>query len=73
MMLPSDMALTKDKEFKKHAKAYASDSDLFFNEYVFISQRIHIIANPSTASPRSSTSSSNSVSPLRSSRPTPTP
>lgn len=34
MMLPSDMSLTKDKEFKKHAKAYANDADLFFKEYV---------------------------------------
>jgi len=32
MMLPSDMSLTKDKEFKKHAKAYAQDQDLFFKE-----------------------------------------
>lgn len=32
MMLPSDMSLTKDKEFKKHAKAYAEDQDLFFKE-----------------------------------------
>jgi cytochrome c peroxidase len=75
MMLPSDMALTKDKEFKKHAKSYANDSDLFFNEYVSSpNYRIALHhANPSTASPKSSTSLSNSVSPLRSSRPTPTP
>lgn len=32
MMLPTDMSLIKDKEFKKHAKAYAADQDLFFKE-----------------------------------------
>jgi catalase (peroxidase I) len=28
----TDMALVKDKTFKKYAKAYADDSDLFFKE-----------------------------------------
>lgn len=32
MMLPTDVSLTKDKEFKKYAKAYAEDQDLFFKE-----------------------------------------
>lgn len=28
----TDMALVKDKSFKKYAKAYADDADLFFKE-----------------------------------------
>ncbi|KAG2016338.1 cytochrome c peroxidase, variant 2 [Coprinopsis cinerea AmutBmut pab1-1] len=34
MMLPTDYVLTQDKSFKKHAKAYAEDQDLWFKEYV---------------------------------------
>lgn len=33
MMLPSDMALIKDEEFKKHVERYAKDSQVFFNEF----------------------------------------
>ncbi|QSS64247.1 hypothetical protein I7I51_01312, partial [Histoplasma capsulatum] len=33
MMLPTDMALVKDKEFKKHVERYAKDSDAFFREF----------------------------------------
>ncbi|KAE8149257.1 class II peroxidase [Aspergillus avenaceus] len=33
MMLPADMALTKDKEFKKHVERYARDSDVFFKDF----------------------------------------
>ncbi|EEP77609.1 cytochrome c peroxidase [Uncinocarpus reesii 1704] len=33
MMLPTDMALVKDKEFKKHVERYAKDSDVFFKEF----------------------------------------
>ncbi|KAI9845478.1 MAG: heme peroxidase [Sclerophora amabilis] len=33
MMLPTDMALIKDKEFKKHVERYAKDVDTFFNEF----------------------------------------
>jgi cytochrome c peroxidase len=32
-MLPTDMALVKDKEFKKHVDRYAKDSDVFFTEF----------------------------------------
>lgn len=34
MMLPTDYVLVTDKSFKKYAKAYADDQDLFFKEYV---------------------------------------
>ncbi|KAJ9299607.1 CAZyme family AA2 [Paecilomyces variotii] len=33
MMLPADMALVKDKEFKKWAEKYARDSDAFFKDF----------------------------------------
>ncbi|KAL4796736.1 putative cytochrome c peroxidase Ccp1 [Aspergillus venezuelensis] len=33
MMLPTDIALVKDKEFKKHVDRYAKDSDVFFQEF----------------------------------------
>ncbi|OJD14755.1 cytochrome c peroxidase, mitochondrial [Emergomyces pasteurianus Ep9510] len=33
MMLPTDMALVKDKEFKKHVDRYAKDSEVFFKEF----------------------------------------
>jgi len=33
MMLPTDIALVKDKEFKKHVDRYAKDSDVFFTEF----------------------------------------
>ncbi|KAI1911663.1 heme peroxidase [Ophidiomyces ophidiicola] len=33
MMLPTDIALIKDKEFKKHVDRYAKDSDVFFKEF----------------------------------------
>ena len=33
MMLPTDMALIKDKAFKPHAERYAKDEQIFFNEF----------------------------------------
>ena len=33
MMLPTDMALIQDKEFKKIVQEYAKDSDLFFRDF----------------------------------------
>ena len=33
MMLPTDMALVKDKEFKKHVERYAKDDQVFFQEF----------------------------------------
>ncbi|KAL9039477.1 MAG: hypothetical protein Q9180_002503 [Flavoplaca navasiana] len=33
MMLPTDMALIKDKEFKKHVERYAEDNDVFFKDF----------------------------------------
>ncbi|KAG1715774.1 hypothetical protein ID866_1398 [Astraeus odoratus] len=33
MMLPTDYVLVQDKSFKKYAKAYADDQDLFFKDF----------------------------------------
>jgi Peroxidase len=33
MMLPSDMALVQDREFKKHVERYAKDSKAFFEDF----------------------------------------
>ncbi|MCJ1406723.1 heme peroxidase [Ptychographa xylographoides] len=33
MMLPTDMALVQDKEFKKHVERYAKDDQVFFQEF----------------------------------------
>ncbi|KAI6021603.1 heme peroxidase [Pisolithus microcarpus] len=33
MMLPTDYVLTQDKSFKKYAKAYADDQNLFFKDF----------------------------------------
>ena len=32
-MLPTDMALVKDKEFKKHVVRYAEDDQVFYKEF----------------------------------------
>ncbi|KAI9809800.1 MAG: heme peroxidase [Sarcosagium campestre] len=33
MMLPTDMALIKDKAFRQHVERYAKDNDVFFTEF----------------------------------------
>ena len=33
MMMPTDLALVKDKEFKKHVERYAKDNDVFFKDF----------------------------------------
>src|SRR5690606_41139214 len=33
MMLPTDMALVKDKEFRKHVERYAADEKVFFDDF----------------------------------------
>ena len=33
MMLPTDMSLVQDKEFKKHVERYAKDNDVFFKDF----------------------------------------
>lgn len=33
MMLPGDMALAKDKNFRKYVEIYAKDEDKFFQDF----------------------------------------
>lgn len=33
MMLPTDMALVKDKSFRKYVEEYAKDEDKFFKDF----------------------------------------
>lgn len=33
MMLPTDIALISDKNFKKHVERFAKDSEVFFSEF----------------------------------------
>ena len=33
MMLPTDMALVKDKEFLRHVERYAKDDQVFFSDF----------------------------------------
>ena len=33
MMLPTDMALVEDKEFRKHVERYAKDDQAFYSEF----------------------------------------
>jgi cytochrome c peroxidase len=33
MMLPTDMVLAQDPEFRKHVEAYAKNQDLFFQDF----------------------------------------
>lgn len=33
MMLPTDMALIKDKQLKPYVEKYAKDNDLFFKDF----------------------------------------
>ena len=40
----TDMALIKDKSFRKYAEQYAKDEQTFFNEYVFSSSSRTTIA-----------------------------
>ncbi|TFK53622.1 heme peroxidase [Heliocybe sulcata] len=40
MMLPTDYVLTQDKSFKKYAKAYADDQDLWFKDFAKVFSRL---------------------------------
>lgn len=46
----TDYVLTQDKSFKKYAKQYAQDQDLFFKEFVFPSFRSLGLLTSDTAS-----------------------
>ncbi|PSR73215.1 hypothetical protein PHLCEN_2v10936 [Hermanssonia centrifuga] len=46
MMLPTDYVLTQDKSFKKFAKAYAQDQDLFFKDFSAAVSRLFELGVP---------------------------
>ncbi|EIN11520.1 heme peroxidase, partial [Punctularia strigosozonata HHB-11173 SS5] len=46
MMLPTDYVLTQDKSFKKYAKAYAQDQDLFFKDFADVVSRLFELGVP---------------------------
>ncbi|KAF8913665.1 cytochrome c peroxidase [Mucidula mucida] len=46
MMLPTDYVLTQDKSFKKYAKAYAEDQDLFFKDFSAVVARLFELGVP---------------------------
>ncbi|KAK0240744.1 heme peroxidase [Armillaria nabsnona] len=46
MMLPTDYVLTQDKSFKKYAKAYADDQDLFFKDFAAVVSRLFELGVP---------------------------
>ncbi|KAL2000620.1 hypothetical protein VTN02DRAFT_2846 [Thermoascus thermophilus] len=51
MMLPTDLALVKDKEFKKHVERYAKDSDVFFKEFSEAFVKLLELGVPFTSKP----------------------
>ncbi|GLB37005.1 putative peroxidase family protein [Lyophyllum shimeji] len=46
MMLPTDYVLVQDKGFKKYAKAYAQDLDLFFRDFSNVVSRLFELGVP---------------------------
>ncbi|KKK17331.1 putative cytochrome c peroxidase Ccp1 [Aspergillus ochraceoroseus] len=49
MMLPTDIALVKDKEFKKHVDRYAKDNDVFFKEFTDVYVKLLELGVPFTS------------------------
>ncbi|PYI03717.1 heme peroxidase [Aspergillus sclerotiicarbonarius CBS 121057] len=48
MMLPADLALTKDKAFRKHVELYAKDSDAFFKDFSVVFVKLLELGVPFT-------------------------
>lgn len=46
MMLPTDYVLVQDKSFKKYAKAYAQDQDLFFKDFSAVVAKLFELGVP---------------------------
>ena len=51
MMLPTDMALIKDNEFKKHVQRYAKDSQVFFKEFSDVLVKLFELGVPFQSKP----------------------
>lgn len=52
MMLPTDMSIVKDKTFRKTAKAYADDADLFFNDFSKVFSKLIELGVPTSQFPK---------------------
>lgn len=50
MMLPTDMALVKDKEFRKHVERYAKDDQAFFDDFRDVIVKLLELGVPFTSS-----------------------
>nr|GAT58905.1 predicted protein [Mycena chlorophos] len=48
MMLPTDYVIVSDKGFKKYAKAYADDNDLFFQDFSAVIAKLFELGVPAT-------------------------
>ena len=51
MMLPTDMALKTDNEFKKHARKFADSQDAFFKSFKKAYEKLLSLGCPSTCQP----------------------
>jgi cytochrome c peroxidase len=40
MMLPADMAMAKDKEFRKWVEIYAKDQQRFFDDFAKVAEKL---------------------------------
>lgn len=49
MMLPTDMALIQDKDFKKHVERYAKDDQVFFSEFRDVIVKLFELGVPFTS------------------------
>ena len=45
-MLPTDMVLVQDKDFKKYVEAYAKDNDLFFKDFAAVVTKLFELGVP---------------------------
>jgi cytochrome c peroxidase len=52
MMLPTDIALIQDKEFKKHVERYANVSRVFFKEFSDVVCKLFELGVPFTEQER---------------------
>jgi cytochrome c peroxidase len=53
MMLPTDYILTQDKSFKKYAKSYADDEELFFKDFSAVVSKLFELGVPTEQFPTS--------------------
>lgn len=51
MMMPTDIALVKDKNFRKHVERYAKDSDAFFKDFADVFVKLIELGVPFSSKP----------------------